>query len=448
MGYLQKILARKQVNKAIKYLTTCPQLVSIIGNLPKHIKFNFSKNTPGIASFAPDDLTLTINLEEVDFHTKDGYLKFLLILAHELCHANQKNEGLFYSDLVKASFGDTFRIAKMMEMDARLLGVIIEKDLLKRQQFDDCVPSLDCQYYQFKLKQNNNDVSKANLDFILGYWKYFRNNSNNDVLFNNLLNSRYLFYMEQAYHQALLMQSHTIKDKMVSVKQNIPLKIVEKYLTRMNIQGIDAKLFLTNGFDDIVLTDDFHHGITLVTHDGDRLFNICPTDNPLWDKITKFEYNKPHTSFLKNGITGEVSPLSTSNDGAKSFRASTVVQFQHVVPTQTTSEEARQQMTLSALNIAIEKGDLNQIKHIVDNDPTVINRQTKGTKAFPMLWAIQNNNPEVAKFILSKKPNLLLVTDDNKSVLTELSKLEDPELQKQIQLTVHVQQKLNTAHAM
>ena len=87
---------------------------------------------------------------------------------------------------------------------------------------------------------------------------------------------------------------------------------------------------------------------------------------------------------------------------------------------------------LLALEIAIESKNMDRIQEIISKDPSVINRQHQYGKNFPLLMAIQNNNAEAVSFILSKNPNLLLNTDDGKNVLTELPKLSDVKLKKQI----------------
>ena len=94
---------------------------------------------------------------------------------------------------------------------------------------------------------------------------------------------------------------------------------------------------------------------------------------------------------------------------------------------------------LSALEIAIENRNMNRIQEIISKDPSVINRQTMVSKNFPLLMAIQNDNVEAISFILSKNPNLLLATEDGKSVFTELSKLSDVKIRRQIRTLQEIQ---------
>ena len=98
----------------------------------------------------------------------------------------------------------------------------------------------------------------------------------------------------------------------------------------------------------------------------------------------------------------------------------------------------------SALHIAIDKGSMERIEKMVITDPGVINRQTKESKEFPLLMAIERDNAQAVTFILSKKPNLLLETEDGRNVLSELDKLSDTNLQERIKMLYTKQQKEST----
>ena len=93
-----------------------------------------------------EENAITLKPALIDLYNPQERLSFYVTLAHELCHANQKKEGLYYNDLSEASFGDTFRVAKMMETETRLLSATIENELLKRKEFQGCIPSIDCLY--------------------------------------------------------------------------------------------------------------------------------------------------------------------------------------------------------------------------------------------------------------------------------------------------------------
>ena len=104
---------------ALEYLKSIPQMKRILENLPDKIAYKFSQSTPGIASFNSEENAITLKPTLIDLYNPQERLSFYVTLAHELCHANQKKEGLYYNDLSEASFGDTFRVGKMMETEKR-----------------------------------------------------------------------------------------------------------------------------------------------------------------------------------------------------------------------------------------------------------------------------------------------------------------------------------------
>ncbi len=125
-----------------------------------------------------DSSNNSIILNEMYFETLSPREKmdFIGALSHELCHANQEKSGLYYTEISDASFSDTFRVAKMMETETRLLDATIEAALLSEPEFKNVSPTLETQYYLDRLayhKQNN--VSKAEasarVDFVKAYWQ-------------------------------------------------------------------------------------------------------------------------------------------------------------------------------------------------------------------------------------------------------------------------------------
>ena len=413
----------KMIDNALEYLSTIPQMSNILKNLPENITYTFSKDTPGIASFDYDKNKIIISPDKIDLNNPEKRLHFYLTLAHELCHANQKKEDLYFNDLSGASFGDTFRVAKMMEIETRLLSVTLENELLKRDEFKNCTPTVDCQYYQQELSKANGDISQANTNFILTYWQNAKDNPTADFAKEHI-NQRYFFYMEQAFHQALLM--HDPKFNLHSTNRTSPIDAINSYQKRMSV-NILPQAFLQNEFDNVVLTDNFHEGITVLNHDGSKYLTLTPTENPITDKVIFLQTDKV---FLRNGITKAMIPYPQitrhKTDKTQSFTP--------------------QAANLSALEIAIEDRKMDRIKDIIDKDPTVINRQTLVSKKFPLLMAIVNNNEEAASYILSKGPNLLLQTEDGKNVLTELNQLKSPALKKQIIDLYQVQKQSLTTH--
>ena len=250
--------------------------------------------------------SIDIEANGVNFNDPQERLSFYVTLAHELCHANQKKEGLYYDDLSNASFGDTFRVAKMMETDTRLLSVTIENELLKRKEFQGCTPSVACQYYQKELQRANGNISQANTNFVLSYFQNAQNNTWLNQAEKDMINSSYFFYTEQAYHQALLI--HDLKFKQPSTNRMSSIEAVRSYTQRMGLIGLAPELFLQEKFDNVQTTNNFQDGITILNHDGSKYLNLAPTNNPFLDKATFFKDDRINQIFLRNGRTGDMQP--------------------------------------------------------------------------------------------------------------------------------------------
>lgn len=429
------------VGSSLKILATVPQMNTILQDLPENLTYGISEKTPGAADFDVNGNKITIHPQRVDFKTAQGQLNFLLTLAHELCHANQKKIGLYFDDLSNASFGDTFRVAKMMEIEAWLLRVIIENELLKKTDFTGCSPSVECQYYRQKLQQFDNDISKANAAFVLGWWQNLKGDQDaQGKIIKDVINEHYFFYVEQAYHQALTMHNPMYeKYRKKSFNMSFPYYVMAGYLNRMHINDMNPAVFLQNEFDNAVVGDNFEDGVTVLYFNGDKYMNIQPTQTPTIDTLTYFNGGQVSTVFLRNGITKETKPIPMD---LRIDHGSGIVRSPKFITAERTGDNIDEGiMRLSALNIAIENNDMKKIKIIVLKDPSIINRQMPAGHRFPILMAIQSNKPDAVKFFLDLNANLLLETEDGKTVLTELSNLTDTALQSRIKFAYAAQQR-------
>ena len=310
----------------------------------------------------------------------------------------------------------------------------------------------------------------------------------------SVINSRYFFYAEQAYHQALLIHS----EGKPSTNRTSSSDAAKAYAERMSLTGVAPEIFLQDTFDNVQTTNNAQDGITILNYDETKGLNFSPTDELIMDKVTFFEDNRVGAVFARNGITGEMIPFDeyegmqglptqhtkveeidridfvpleddvpfvpreavpfvpretdtfvpreaepgyySSNSFDNFFKrvnSDKIVNSDKRVGKATSSPSAN----LSAFNIAIEQGDLERMQEIVANDPGVINRKTSVSKSFPLLMAIQNDNAEAVAFIMSKHPNLLLTTEDGESVLSELPKLSDEKLRKKVE-SAYVAQKM------
>ena len=305
-------LDKNAIEEALKYLETIPQVKPILRNLPENITYVFSSQTLGIANFDGFDNTITINPNVPELNHAQWRLSLYKALAHELCHANQKKEGIYYNDLKNASFGDTFRVAKLMEAETRLLTAIVENELFKRAEFKGYTPSLDGYYYQQELKRTNNNVAQANTNFVLSYWQNAKNNSWIDKSIRENILERYFFYTEQAYHNALLM--HDPEFGATSTNRTTPLQAAQTYGKRMSLKGINMESFLQNGFDGAMVTENFKEGVTVLYHNGTKYLQLTPTAFDLWDKVIFFENDQVDKTFLRNTTINKMIEYTGSED--------------------------------------------------------------------------------------------------------------------------------------
>ena len=397
------------IQEALFYLRSVPQMNRVFANLPNGINYNVVKGLPGLACYDNDTNEITINEKVfVCGMTSKQKLIFLTTLAHELCHASQKKAGLSFGDLINSSFGETFRVSRMMEIESILLETIVENELLNRKEFEDCWPSDECLFYQSLLEQNRGDIQQTTRCFILSYWKnsIFKVKENTFIQsFKANINEHYHNYAVQAYHQSIAMHKYNHN----STKHTQPLVAIGKYLERMNLRGMLPEMFLQNNFDNIETTNNANDGITILDADGNKYCNYSPTNCEYIDRITYYKDNIPYQIFLQDNCTNERDDVT------------------FVV------------VNMNMLEKAIKERNLYLVKQIFNKDPHILNRQTIPEGNFPLLMAIQNNYAEAVHFILEKSPNLLLNTINGESIVTELHKLTNKRLCERIQY-MYIQQ--------
>ena len=390
------------LKESLDILYDIPQFKYVILNLPDYIGCVFSSDIPGIALFNEYNNKVVINPKVVcKYSTPEGKLSFLTLLAHELCHANQKYSGLYFDDLKNSSFGNTFRIARMLELETRLLDAVIENELLKLKEFEKVKPSDTCLFYQDLLVQTKGDVKKAKRNFILSYWTKSIADSREGFFtsaFKQNVKEHYDFYTEQAYHQALLMHKYDRPSNQITE----PLQAVKIFLTRMGVPDMDPEWFLQDGVDNIKTTENACDGITLFDEDGSRYCKYLPTENPYKDVITYFTNDIPDKFVLKNGITKK------SEDVTIAVKC------------------------INKLERAIKARNINIVKDIFAENPDVVNMQSPFDDNFPLLMAVQNNFAEAVDFILAKKPNLFLHTMNGHNIFTDINNLKNKRLRQTI----------------
>lgn len=399
----------KILSDAIGYLGRIPAMRYILSSVPKNVRYKIVGNLPGMACYESDINTLSLNAQIfIDDMTPKHKLLFLTTLAHELCHASQKTYGLGFSDLSTPSFGETFRVSRMTEIEAILLEVIVENELLQRAYFADCDPSSECLFYQILLRQTNGNVQQANRRFILAYWKNSVEKIKGNAFvqsFKTKIDHHYHYYIEQAYHHSVVMHKYGFKP----TNTTLPVNAINKYFERMGVCGMNPEVFLQNGFDNIETAVKPDDGVTVFDCFGDKKYNYSPTANAKYDKITYFKDGVPDKVFIKNNATQERDDITVFVIG------------------------------LQKLETAIKDRNMNVVKQTFLDIPSIINAQKISDGDFPLLMAIRNNNSEAVAFILNKQPNLLLTDVNGRGVLSELDKLTNRSLRDRLEY-LYVQQ--------
>ena len=263
------------------------------------------------------------------FSTPQERLDFCITFAHELCHANQKEERISEFDLSARSIGDTFHVSRMAEVEARLLQANVENELLKRREFQDCKPSALCQFYRKLLEENDGDISQANTNFVLSLWQNISFLiQETDLNTQYFINHHYMYYSEVAYcvsryiHDPVRKTVFSTNESHPLGTKRHPLEAMFLYVKRMSLTGVSPKSFLQNGFDDIQITDNIKDGITF-TKKGHKFLNISPIDdNLLVTKHTYFSNGQPTKVILKNVRTGEETPLDDKHDQTEVLNSS------------------------------------------------------------------------------------------------------------------------------
>lgn len=241
----------------MKYLQDIPEMRDILANLPDNLTYVFKngiiakKNVN--ADFCSDSNVIEIDTKKANYYTTQGKFDFLIALAHELCHANQYKMGLMCDNLKNASFGESFRVGKMEEIEALLLNAIVSRKLLEKPEFKNC--NLPCEYFVFdnKLKQTYNK-QKAKKLFVLSYWTNSPNTCiefNQEQYFKCCINKWYTAYTVQAYEHALGVHTGIVK----TTNNTEALQAIITYCQRMGLKGINYKYFLQNRFDNTKVSE-------------------------------------------------------------------------------------------------------------------------------------------------------------------------------------------------
>lgn len=287
---------KKFLQGPLEYLESIPEMDRVLKNLPEGLRFGIKEGNGFSGAYIHTNNVLYFNKNTIRFSTPQDRLKFCCILAHELGHANQNEEGIYYDDLIDPSFSDTFRIARIMEADAYLLSAIVENSLLKRSEFQGCHPSVYGRIYQRELEGMDGKVELANTNFILSFWKNGMGRVNWTE--KEFINQSYFSYIGHAYRSAISV--HNPENKRLLTKIRSAKEVMDIYTQRMKIKGVPSERFLQDGFDRIHTSDNFKKGITVFNADGDKLLNIAPVEEFNAHMLSFFVDNQIVQTYLRN----------------------------------------------------------------------------------------------------------------------------------------------------
>ena len=298
------------VEDAMQYLRQVPQMQEILAHLPKNLKYDACVNG---GNFSFDEANNRIIMQVgKDTTYPRGKLNFLVSLAHELCHANQKEMGLQVNDLIDPTVRESFRIGKMMELEALLLSVEVENELAAKEEFKGIRLSVACLFYRHLLRQTNGDIAKARKMFILSYWTKSLGTDIEQTLRTSWahevksdIRRWFAYYTKQAYVQTITRYKFKPSDFVMFMVSKIgrficpptnritAVQAVEKYLQRIGLSGMIPPLFfLKNYFDKVELTDNIYDGVTKFYSDGTKYCNYSIDNNKI--KITRFYKTIPN----------------------------------------------------------------------------------------------------------------------------------------------------------
>lgn len=250
----------KYVDDAFKCLENSAEMKRVLDNLPEGLTYKFGRLESGTsACYSSAKNEITFSVQSLKLKTPEEKLTFVCQLAHELCHANQKKEGLFHDDLKNPKFSDVFTVNRIMELDAKLLEAKVGDELQKGEFSNVDIrvlftgPEIEKYtdfiyvYQQIKIETQvkkydenghkywQDDIKAANTEFI------------NDLLSSELWTSAYnLQALQAAGGKAAYSTDNNGKDI---------IDVCNKYIERMSV-NITAEDFASGKYDEYTKVDN------------------------------------------------------------------------------------------------------------------------------------------------------------------------------------------------
>ncbi len=270
---------RKQIESALAEVGQIPQMQEVLNNLPGNITFSVSDDMNYPARYSARHNVIELNLRYFENQSSGAQLDFLLSLSHELRHASQERMGLYYTEVQNPSFADTFRVAKLSEMEAHLFDSVLETEFLKQERFQGLLPTLPTQYYQTRLAQYqqtnpNQAEALARADFLTTYWQKGRVDGLSNEMYQHV-DSYYKYYNRQAFRHAQLAHNPRLNKHSPGLDgvMRAATEMERMYQERMGVTGVlPSGYFLTDKVD-YIHAGTYEEGIDFLDAHQNRVLN-------------------------------------------------------------------------------------------------------------------------------------------------------------------------------
>ena len=239
---------KERIDQALEDLKTIPFMQPIMQNLPQGIEYAVMDEKEDKIITGMYDIPenkIIINPRLLNYTTSKEKLKLYVMLAHELCHASQKKEGVLFGDLISPSYRDTFCIVRMNEIEAESLDVLVENELLKRPEFCECSPSISCRCFQSELCRAKGNVTKARTAYVVSLWNNEGAQTEDERMWLSEYNE---CYVKRAHLIAILLKRDAkIKSSGVRTAEEAMRFMVQ----RMGMTGVEPEQFLQSEVDKV-----------------------------------------------------------------------------------------------------------------------------------------------------------------------------------------------------
>ena len=407
-----------QVQKYLDLLKEVPEMQPIFENLPRHLKIVVDSNDTDSHEGAFRAYMNSIYIDNVCLASEE---KTLITLAHELCHANQEMNLLLYDSNKGMSFEDTFRIAKLGELETELLEISVEKSLRSKGLLSG-PESMKCIIWDKLVEVLGEKKAKDQLALL--YWTNAY--CPKDVTFSQeertVFSKWYTYYNRDSLNKAISVHRKK-RPAPVLFGEYSAHDVVRRYLNRMGL-SLSEDTFLSE--------QDYVH----VNAPGHFIDEFCPSG--VWARVTMERKGSAVMNYYTIYDTNNVpsSCMVVYQDG--------ICVGLEKNPERMKYDAVERDWGNLRFCMYSQEPDIPRIKSLLKAHPDFLNRRNLFDQTLVML-AISSGNDGVVQLLLKENANLLLKDDNNYTVLNYLdeygSRLQ-PETQQKIRQKYVIQEKL------